>query len=118
MVKHLSTLTELPLEVAEDRIQLMQSMGDIATFSGAYRAFALDLCSFPDAVVGVRGPDEIWLNDGRGTFHDSGRRLVPRGDREFVAGLECGHGEIFQIANQQIANVGDSGVVVGVGSLL
>jgi aspartate ammonia-lyase len=31
------------LKVGEDRVQLMQSMGDIATFSGALRAWALDL---------------------------------------------------------------------------
>ena len=29
--------------MGEDRIQLMQSMGDIATFSGAFRAYVLDL---------------------------------------------------------------------------
>jgi aspartate ammonia-lyase len=43
MVKHLKKITGLELEVAEDRVQLMQSMGDIATFSGALRAWALDL---------------------------------------------------------------------------
>ncbi len=43
MVKHLSEITGLTLEVAEDRVQLMQSMGDIATFSGALRAWVLDL---------------------------------------------------------------------------
>ncbi|TFG44218.1 MAG: aspartate ammonia-lyase, partial [Gemmatimonadales bacterium] len=43
MVKHLSAITGLQLEIAEDRIQLMQSMGDIATFSGALRAWVLDL---------------------------------------------------------------------------
>lgn len=43
MVDALRALTHLDLRVAEDRIQLMQSMGDIATFSGALRAFALDL---------------------------------------------------------------------------
>jgi aspartate ammonia-lyase len=43
MVEHLRALTGLDLEVAEDRIQLMQSMGDIATFSGAVRAYTLDL---------------------------------------------------------------------------
>jgi aspartate ammonia-lyase len=43
MVKHLRTITGLDLEVAEDRVQLMQSMGDIATFSGALRAWVLDL---------------------------------------------------------------------------
>jgi aspartate ammonia-lyase len=50
MVDHLRALTGLPLEVAEDRIQLMQSMGDIATFSGAYRAFVLDLCKLADDI--------------------------------------------------------------------
>jgi len=43
MVEHLRALTGLDLEEAEDRIQLMQSMGDIASFSGAVRAYALDL---------------------------------------------------------------------------
>ncbi len=43
MVKHLQAITGLELEVGEDRVQLMQSMGDIATFSGAVRAYVLDL---------------------------------------------------------------------------
>jgi aspartate ammonia-lyase len=43
MVKHLRALTGLDVEEAQDRIQLMQSMGDIATFSGAVRAYTLDL---------------------------------------------------------------------------
>ncbi|MFI5234395.1 MAG: aspartate ammonia-lyase [Gemmatimonadales bacterium] len=43
MVKHLRAATGLDVEVAEDRIQLMQSMGDIAGFSGALRAWTLDL---------------------------------------------------------------------------
>ncbi|MBA2293110.1 MAG: aspartate ammonia-lyase [Gemmatimonadales bacterium] len=50
MVKHLRALTGLDVEVAEDRIQLMQSMGDIATFSGAFRAFVLDLCKIADDI--------------------------------------------------------------------
>jgi fumarate hydratase class II len=43
MVKHLQEITGLVLREGEDRIQLMQSMGDIATFSGAFRAYVLDL---------------------------------------------------------------------------
>ncbi|MEO8201347.1 MAG: aspartate ammonia-lyase [Gemmatimonadota bacterium] len=43
MVKYLRQVTGLELRVGEDRIQLMQSMGDIATFSGAFRAVVLDL---------------------------------------------------------------------------
>jgi aspartate ammonia-lyase len=50
MVKYLRALTSLELEVADDRIQLMQSMGDIATFSGAVRAFVLDLCKIADDI--------------------------------------------------------------------
>jgi fumarate hydratase class II len=50
MVKHLRKVTGLEVEIAEDRIQLMQSMGDIATFSGAYRAFVLDLCKIADDI--------------------------------------------------------------------
>ncbi len=43
MVEYLRNVTGLDLAVADDRIQLMQSMGDIATFSGAVRAYTLDL---------------------------------------------------------------------------
>ena len=43
MVEHLREMTGMDVREAEDRIQLMQSMGDIATFSGAVRAWTLDL---------------------------------------------------------------------------
>jgi aspartate ammonia-lyase len=43
MVEQLRQVSGLDLRVAEDRIQLMQSMGDIATMSGAVRACALDV---------------------------------------------------------------------------
>ena len=43
MVEQLRQISGLDLRLAEDRIQLMQSMGDIATMSGAVRACALDL---------------------------------------------------------------------------
>jgi fumarate hydratase, class II len=43
MAKHLRAVTGLDLKVGQDRVQLMQSMGDIATFSGALRAWTLDL---------------------------------------------------------------------------
>jgi aspartate ammonia-lyase len=43
MVKHLRQVSGLDLQVGEDRIQLMQSMGDVATFSGVFRAWVLDL---------------------------------------------------------------------------
>jgi aspartate ammonia-lyase len=43
MWKYLEEVSGLDLRLGEDRIQLMQSMGDIATFSGVVRAFVLDL---------------------------------------------------------------------------
>ncbi|MGH7656684.1 MAG: aspartate ammonia-lyase, partial [Gemmatimonadales bacterium] len=43
MIKYLRDVTGLDVREGEDRIQLMQSMGDIATFSGAMRAWVLDL---------------------------------------------------------------------------
>jgi aspartate ammonia-lyase len=43
MVERLRAITGLDLREAQDRVQLMQSMGDIATMSGAVRAFTLDL---------------------------------------------------------------------------
>jgi fumarate hydratase, class II len=43
MVGHLHQVSGLELREGRNRIQLMQSMGDIATFSGALRAYVLDL---------------------------------------------------------------------------
>jgi aspartate ammonia-lyase len=43
MVENLAAVSGLELREGRDRIQLMQSMGDIATFSGALRAYVLDL---------------------------------------------------------------------------
>ena len=43
MVKHLRQVSGLDLREGGDRIQLMQSMGDVATMSGAFRAYVLDL---------------------------------------------------------------------------
>jgi fumarate hydratase, class II len=43
MVRHLQQISALDLRVAKDRVQLMQSMGDMATISGALRAYVLDL---------------------------------------------------------------------------
>ncbi len=43
MVKHLMKITGLVLRMGEDPVQLMQSMGDAAGFSGALRTYAIDL---------------------------------------------------------------------------
>ena len=43
MVEHLRAMTGMDLREGQDLIQLMQSMGDIATMSGAVRAWTLDL---------------------------------------------------------------------------
>jgi aspartate ammonia-lyase len=43
MVEHLRAMTGMDVREGQDRVQLMQSMGDIATFSGAVRAWTLDL---------------------------------------------------------------------------
>ena len=43
MVRHLAALTGLVLRAGADRVQLMQSLGDVAAFSGALRALAIDL---------------------------------------------------------------------------
>jgi fumarate hydratase, class II len=43
MVQQLSQVSGLELRAGQDLVQLMQSMGDIATFSGALRAYVLDL---------------------------------------------------------------------------
>jgi aspartate ammonia-lyase len=43
MVRRLEEISGLELRVGQDLVQLMQSMGDIATLSGALRAYVLDL---------------------------------------------------------------------------
>jgi len=43
MVEHLKALTGLELREGADRVQLMQSLGDVAAFSGAVRSLAIDL---------------------------------------------------------------------------
>ena len=66
MVVHLSDMTGLVLRVGADRIQLMQSMGDVAAFSGSLRVLALELSKIvSDLRLLVRGPrtgiDELVL---------------------------------------------------------
>ncbi len=43
MVRHLRAMTGLELREGQDRIQLMQSLGDVAAFSSQLRILALDL---------------------------------------------------------------------------
>jgi len=43
MVKHLRTIAGTELREGTDRVQLMQSMGDPAAFSGTLRTYAMDL---------------------------------------------------------------------------
>lgn len=66
MVVHLSDMTGMALRVGADRIQLMQSMGDVAAFSGSLRVLALELSKIvSDLRLLVMGPrtgiDEIVL---------------------------------------------------------
>jgi aspartate ammonia-lyase len=66
MNKHLRAITGLDVRVGKDRVQLMQSMGDVAAFSGALRILAVDLSKiasdFRLMVMGPRtGVDEIQL---------------------------------------------------------
>jgi aspartate ammonia-lyase len=43
MVQHLITITGMELREGRDRVQLMQSLGDAAAFSGTLRTYAMDL---------------------------------------------------------------------------
>jgi aspartate ammonia-lyase len=66
MNKYLKQITHLDLRVGEDRIQLMQSMGDVAGFSAQLRVLAIDLSKIvSDLRLMVMGPrtgiDEIKL---------------------------------------------------------
>jgi aspartate ammonia-lyase len=66
MLKHLSKATKLKLREGKDRIQLMQSMGDVAGFSAQLKVLALDLSKIAsDLRLMASGPrtglDEIRL---------------------------------------------------------
>ena len=66
MNTHLTAITGLDLRVGADRIQLMQSMGDVAGFSAQLRVLAIDLSKIAsDLRLMVMGPrtgiDEIKL---------------------------------------------------------
>jgi aspartate ammonia-lyase len=66
MNKHLKAVTKLDVRIGEDRIQLMQSMGDAAAFSATLRVMAVDLSKIAsDLRLMVMGPrtgiDEIKL---------------------------------------------------------
>jgi aspartate ammonia-lyase len=66
MNKHLRAISGLDLRIGNDRVQLMQSMGDAAGFSAALRVLAIDLSKISsDLRLMVMGPrtgiDEIKL---------------------------------------------------------
>jgi aspartate ammonia-lyase len=66
MNKYLKAITKLDIRIGEDRIQLMQSMGDAAAFSAALRVMAVDLSKIAsDLRLMAMGPrtgiDEIKL---------------------------------------------------------
>jgi len=50
MVTHLQQITGLELREGKDRVQLMQSLGDGAAFSGALRTYAVDLAKVANDV--------------------------------------------------------------------
>jgi len=66
MNEHLRAITGLDLRIGADRVQLMQSMGDVAGFSAALRVLAIDLSKIAsDLRLMAMGPrtgiDEIRL---------------------------------------------------------
>ena len=66
MNKHLRAISGLELRIGSDRIQLMQSMGDVAAFSSMLKVLAIDLSKIvSDLRLMVMGPrtgiDEIKL---------------------------------------------------------
>jgi fumarate hydratase, class II len=66
MIAYLRRMTGLDVRVGDDRIQLMQSMGDVAAFSSALKVLAVDLSKIAsDLRLMVMGPrtgiDEIRL---------------------------------------------------------
>ena len=57
MVKHLRAISGLDVREGKDRVQLMQSLGDAAAFSGALRTYAMELGKIAsDIRLMVSGP--------------------------------------------------------------
>jgi aspartate ammonia-lyase len=66
MVRHLESISGIAVREGQDRVQLMQSMGDVAGFSASLRVLAIDLSKIAsDLRLMVMGPrtgiDEITL---------------------------------------------------------
>ena len=97
MNKHLRAITGLDLRIGDDRIQLMQSMGDAAGFSASMRVLAIDLSKIASDL----------RTHGHGSAHrhrrdqaarraarlvDHARQDQPVDPRDGESGLLPGHG--------------------------
>ena len=96
MNKHLRAITGLDLRIGADRVQLMQSMGDVAAFSGALRTYAVDLSKIAsDLRLMAMGPrtgiDEIKLPAVQPGSSIMPGKINPVDSRDGQSGLLPGH---------------------------
>ncbi|MEX1051718.1 MAG: aspartate ammonia-lyase, partial [Gemmatimonadales bacterium] len=63
MVKHLKAMVGVDLREGKDKVQLMQSMGDQASFSAALRTYAMDLGKIADDIRLMASGPRTGLNE-------------------------------------------------------
>ncbi|HVZ48096.1 MAG TPA: aspartate ammonia-lyase [Gemmatimonadaceae bacterium] len=77
IVAHLREATGLTLRVGADRVQLMQSMGDVAAVSGALRTFAVDLSKIASDLRLLASGPRTGLNEVRLPPVQPGSSIMP-----------------------------------------
>jgi aspartate ammonia-lyase len=77
MIRHLRTITGLDVREGEDRVQLMQSMGDEAAFSGALRTCAIDLGKIASDLRLLASGPRTGLNEIRLPAVQPGSSIMP-----------------------------------------
>jgi aspartate ammonia-lyase len=109
MVQFLRETTGLPVEVGGDRIQLMQSMGDFAAFSGQLRACALDLAKVANDLRLLSSGPRTGLAEIRLPAVQPGSSIMPGKVNPVIA--EMANMVCFQVAgnDRTIAGAAEAG---------
>ena len=77
MVKHLATQLGQSVREGDDRVQLMQSMGDQAAFSAALRTYAIDLGRIADDIRMLSSGPRTGLNEIKLPEVQPGSSIMP-----------------------------------------
>jgi aspartate ammonia-lyase len=77
MVKHLKAMVGVELREGKDKVQLMQSMGDQASFSAALRTYAMDLGKIADDIRLLASGPRTGLNEIKLPEVQPGSSIMP-----------------------------------------